>query len=325
VLRRLLDEGSRHDAEYGGGLSNHLPMALVALKRLGADDARLARLAAAHAVRLEPAPAAQAWPAGDAWASRLGDRSAWPVYRQLFAEWLVHEGAADTCQQVMPVLMAGCGAAAFHGLIRAAYALQAGHAGELADGLSYWACRHLPLGGPPSGAERDPAELLVALDRAAQRWAPAGRMISDRMRWVAAQPAFGRIADQLRVDDKTLPRLAELGARLYAATGDLTALHLVTSAHALRVVLSVLDDDAPTAEMVGHYWRAFAAAVASVRAAPRRAAPAPLPWPEIVAAALGSDDEHLIKLVDSCREQERALGGGMWRRAATRGVLQART
>ena len=33
-----------------------------------------------------------------------------------------------------------------------------------------------------------------------------------------------------------------------------------------------------------------------------------LPWSQIVAGAIESDDDHVIKLVDSCRELEAALG-----------------
>ena len=48
-----------------------------------------------------------------------------------------------------------------------------------------------------------------------------------------------------------------------------------------------------------------------------------LPWPVLVDAALASDDEHLIKLVDSCREEEAAHGGPDWQRAASRAVRDA--
>ena len=64
-LAQLLDDGARFDAEFAGGLSNHLPMALVSLKRLGADDRRLAEFAAGYSARLEPAPPAATWPAGE--------------------------------------------------------------------------------------------------------------------------------------------------------------------------------------------------------------------------------------------------------------------
>ena len=282
-LRPHLDAAARFDAEYGNKLSNHLPMALVALSRLGADAARLDAFAAHYASRLHAAPPAQPWPAGEAWQSRFGDPQAWPIYRGLFNEWFDDEGAPAVLAQALPPLLRGVGAAAFHGLIRTASALAAGHSHELADALAYWACRWFSLGEPPSGGRlRDPAT--------------------------------------------TLEQLARLAAERYAASADFTVLHLVTSAHALRLVLPWLDGDEAAAAL-GHYWLAYAAGhVASGLAEePRRAlAPAPLlPWPALVARAIASDDEHLIKLVDSCREQERAYAGTVWREAAARAAAGA--
>jgi hypothetical protein len=48
-----------------------------------------------------------------------------------------------------------------------------------------------------------------------------------------------------------------------------------------------------------------------------------LAWPEVVARAIESDDEHCIKLVDSCRELERSVGGAVWSLAASRAVAVA--
>jgi hypothetical protein len=45
-----------------------------------------------------------------------------------------------------------------------------------------------------------------------------------------------------------------------------------------------------------------------------------LPWPEIVARAIDSDDDHEIKLVDTCRELERVWGGAVWSVAASRAL-----
>ncbi len=313
----LLNAGAAFDAEYGKGLSNHRPMALLALQRLGAGDARLVAFAAQYERKLRPAPPAQAWPAGDSWRSRLGQLDAWPAYRDLFAQWLLHEGAGDVLAQTLPALMAGCGAAAFHGLIRTACAVQAAHRQELADALAYWACRWLDLGDDVSAnaTETDPAAVLRQLP-VPRRELP-GDLIFQRMQAVAAQRGFGAAASRLRIDGDTLPRLARGAAELYAASGNFTVLHLVTSAHALRVLLPFIDDEAEAA--VRSYWRAFAAAWAASGAAPLPRSPS-LPWKQIVARALASDDDHVIKLVDSCREQHAALGGDVWQRAATRAV-----
>jgi Questin oxidase-like len=319
-LRQLLDHGTRFDAEYGAGLSNHLPMALLALQRLGASEDRLEAFATRYASRLEPAPPAEPWPAGDAWKGRLGERSAWPAYRSLFAEWLAFEEAEAVLAQALPDLMSGCGGAAFHGLIRTAYAMQAGHPGELADALAYWACRHLPLGAAPAGRQKNPTVLLPALEAALEGRALDQGLIFERMREAATLPAFARVAARLRVHEGTLPALARLAAGLYARSGDFAALHLVTSAHAVRVLLPFVDDPALA---VGYYWRAFAAGfgASGVKAGEPVEA---RDWPSLAAAAVAGDDEHVVKLVDSCREEERAYGGDDWRLAASRAV-QART
>lgn len=316
ALLALLDEGAAFDAEYGNGLSNHLPMALQALHRLGAGEERLATFARAYVPRLDAAPPAAAWPAGDAWTSRLGERAAWPAYRDLFAQWLLHEGAGDVLGQVLPRLMPGVGAAAFHGLIRTASAVQSAHRQELADALAYWACRWLDLGHSRArGRAADPARLLPRLPVAAS----GARLIFERMQAAAALPAFTQTVAQLRIDAGTLPRLAELAATLYARSGDFTVLHLVTSAHAMRVLLPFLEEPVPA---VRAYWRAFAAGVAATDLEPEEPA-APQPWERLLELALASDDEHVIKLVDVCREETAAYGGEAWQRAASRLLRRA--
>lgn len=315
-LIELIDAGAGFDAEYAGGLSNHRPMALLALARLGASDERLVAFAQRYEQRLQPAPPHTPWPAGDAWASRLGQREAWPAYRDLFLHWLITEDAGDVLGQVLPTLMRGCGGAAFHGLIRTAYALEATHRRELADALAYWACRWLDLGEAPAGDDDDAEAVLRRLHAIEAEF----DLIFQAMQHAAAQPHFQAQVARLRVHEGTLPQLSHLAAMAYAASGNFTALHLVTSAHALRLLLPYVDEPLPA---VAHYARAFAAAVcaAGLRAAP---APTAADWDAVIAAAIASDDDHVIKLVYSCRAQQAALGpGGPWLAAATRAVTPA--
>ena len=324
TLLAWLDAGAGHHAEYGDRLSNHLPMAAFALHRLGAPPARLQAWAAAYATRLQPAPAAEAWPSGDAWAAHLGRREAWPIYRDLFTQWLAQEGAGDVLEAVLPRLMEGCAGAAFHGLIRTAYATQSAHRQELADALAHWAAVWQPvpvaIGSAPApgqATEPDPATVLRRLPL--PPLPIAGGLIADRVATVAAWPGFAEATTQLRVDENTLERLARGAAELYAASGSFTLLHLLTSAHAVRVLLPVLDDPLPAVQA---YWRAYAAAWAASNARALGAVPLQ-PWARIIEAGIAADDDHSAKLVDSCREQQSAYGGDVWRRAASR-VVPAR-
>lgn len=324
-LRQQLDASAGWDAEYGHNLASHLPMALTALARLGADELRREAFARVYATRLHAAPPRAPWPAGEPWQARFGDPRAWPAYRSLFDDWLDHEGAPVVLAQALPALLRGVGAAAFHGPIRAAYAVAAGHSHELADALAYWACRWFSLGpAPRGGAEHDAARLLARI-RIAK---PKPALIAERMALAATDPAFAAVAAMLHIEPAaTLEPLATLAARLYAQSRNFTVLHLVTSAHAMRVLLPWLDED-DVAAALGHYWLAYAAGyVASglaqgAGAKPSRATPT-LPWDAIVTRAIASGDDHQIKLVDSCREQARGYGGEVWREAASRAVAPA--
>ena len=323
ALREQLNAAARWDAEYGPSLSNHLPMALTALARLGAGEARLAAFASRYAERLQPMPPAEPWPAGEAWRALLGQPRAWPAYRSLFRDWIAHEGAADVLSQALPVLMAGVGAAAFHGPIRVAQALAANHADELIDALAYWSCRWFACGAADgAGSNADTMAVLNALDLSAEL-APAP-LIAQQMAQAAAHPRFAAAVARWRVDaHTTLPRLAMLAADRYAARAEFTVLHLVTSAQSMTALLPWLDAD-ERLPALRHYAAAAAAAWATL---PRTPAATPhfdlLAWPEIVARAIQSDDDHVIKLVDACRELERALGGAVWARAASRAVASS--
>lgn len=308
-----LDEGARFDAEYQQGLSNHLPMALLALQRLGSSEARIDTFATRYVWRLESAPNTISWPSGEHWRNMLGIRDSWPTYRTLFREWIGRDGADVVLAQVLPELMAGCGAAAFHGIIRTAYAVQGGHERELADGLAYWACRHLPLGdGGGDGTVDDPTVVLhqmstTSFDR---------NLIVESMCDAVQEPDFDQLIKLLKVDDSTLNRLSRLAAMLYSSSGNFTVLHLITSCHAMRVLLPLLDNPLPAMHA---YWRAYVAGYMASDLCLDKTTTLQ-PWDQIIDIAIASDDEHVIKLVDSCREEERAYGGDEWHLAASRAV-----
>ena len=330
-LNQQLDHSLRFDAEYGQRLSNHLPMLLVALHRLGASPERIAAASARYEGKLHTMPPLQAWSAGDPWREPFGQPEAWPRYRDLFTTWLQEEGAGDTLRQTLPALLPGSGAAAFHGLIRTAYAVDAGHRAELAHALAYWSSRWLDVGvvgGDTAavhthGTQANPAPLLQAAARVPGVAGSTSGYIVERLHHAAWQPGFAAAIAALRLDEGTLPRLARHAAQLYARSGNFTVLHLVTSAWALRVLLPFVDADGGLPAALASYWRAYAAGAAGLRAGikPGRA-PLPLPWPQILDRALHSDDEHVVKLVHACQQEQQAHGGADdWQKAATRGVL----
>lgn len=330
TLNDWLTRSRAWDAEYGDKLASHLPMVLTALDRLGATRRQTEAFVAHYTQQLHPAPsledASALWGApGDGrpggWLAGRGQVAAWPWLRVQFAAQIQTQGIAATLAHALPELMPGVGAAAFHGLIRVGYAIDAGHPGELADALAYWACRWFALQVPEPGlaalpAQADPMTVLAGL--ALPR--PTAPLIAERMAMVAGQPAVAQAVAQWVYDAAAplanLQTLGETAAKLYIQTGHFTVLHLVTSAHAMRVCLGAVPE-VGRAPALQHYWAAFVAAYASCGPLLTKPAQPKLAWRHITERTLASLDDHLVKLVDTSLAQEATYGGDVWRKVAS--------
>jgi hypothetical protein len=321
TLHPLLDANLRLPAEYASGLTNHLPMALHALDRMGASAPQMRRFFDGYAARFErPGPAAAAVPPLADWVSHRGRYESLAALQSTFADALRRDDPPTVLRRVVPQLMPGVGAAAFHGLLRTAHAFEGGHLGELAHGLAYWAARWFALAPVPVQSPRlDFDSWATRLTHDASGWASDAALISQRMQHAEQAPAYRALAGRLALGDDTLARLSAFAATAYAESGNFTVLHLVTGCHAARVLLPFAGETLPA---LGSVLRAVTAAyLASGVAGTRRAPPpAPAQWPALVAGALRAGDEHVIKLVDACIAEASLCGDAPYRQAATRGL-----
>ena len=320
VLTALLDRAQAYAPEYGGSLSTHLPMALVALNSLGADESRMEAFFTTISARLNPAPAVAV--ACDDWLALRSDRAAFATLRAHFLQAIADQGRDAVLRQVLPSLADGVGTAAFHGLLRTASATVANHDTELASGLAVWASGYLPLSSfvatpTPDANSANVANWLAHMAAHGDAWrTDRGGMITPQMRAFVRTPAFRDGADRLAVHDGTLRELAAQALAIYLRTKNFTVLHLITSAHALRMLMPWLN--APLVA-VRHYARAYAAGVAAsgVKLDAPMIAVNLLPWPEVLRAGTASDDEHVIKLVYACHEEWKVTGEAGYQRAAS--------
>ena len=320
VLTALLDRAQAFAPEYRGDLSNHLPMALVALDSLGADAARMEAFFAIASAKLDPAPSLAA--ACEDWTAKRGDLTAFPSLRAHFAESIAAHGRDATLRRTLPLLVDGVGAAAFHGLLRTASAVVATHDDELASGLAHWACWHMPLEpcvAAQTESDSDVSTWLAGMATQADGWRSEAGLIALRMMAFVHTPAFRDWVDRLQVHDGTLRELAARALSIYLRTKNFTVLHLITSAHALRLLMPWIDEPPIAAR---HYARAYAAGVAGsgVKLDAPIIAVNVLPWTDALRAGAASHDEHVIKLVYACHEEWKVTGDAEYQRAASLAV-----
>jgi hypothetical protein len=317
-LRALLAENRTRDPEYRGGLSNHQSMALGALRALGANDAQLARFAQTYGARLVPRRARAPLVSNDFRAS-IGTPAALVGVAELFERELEGRERASLLAEVLPELVPGISGAAFHGLIRTAYALDAEDDAELAHALAYFVTVAKPLRALPAplpGAADAPAALVAcaAADEALAKGTFRG-LISDALRLAANQAGFDAHVAVLRVGPATLDELAAVALEHYVRTLDFTALHAVTSTHALRLLLPYLEDPEPALRYQ------FQALLAARLTSPGRSDHAELreplaDFPALARIALESDDDHAAKFVFSCWEEAKVRPTAAYREAA---------
>jgi hypothetical protein len=313
----LLAENRARDPEYGGGLSNHLPMSLVALAELGADDDRLAAFARTGARRLEPLRPLGEPIAWSAWSRAIGKDDALGGLLGAFDRRLRERGRTEVLAEVLPRLVPALGAQLFHGIIRCAYALRVDDDEELAHGLAYWASAAVPLRplAPVVATPRPAAELL----REALASRDLGGAIDSgpsmmRMRTASARPGFDALIAGYDPGEDDRPALAELARDVWRGTSSFIALHLVTGTQALGVLWPHLADRRAALRW---HWQGLLAATLTFDPPAPVDAPAPAAsWSELHARAIGRDDDHDVKLVDACTQERTASADAAWRHAA---------
>ncbi|MCX9155766.1 questin oxidase family protein [Niveibacterium sp. 24ML] len=296
------------DTSLTNGFTNHLPMTLAALSALGADAMVLDRFTAHYRgqVRpLPPAPAAVASPS-------LGDGTGYPAWLDFFTGQIALQGPEQVLADWLPALLEGISTAAFHGLIRLAYGVRFACATEMAGGLAmlaaYRTLTPLPTGVGSTGAAEGLRALAQGTALAEVRFEQP--MIMRRLVEVMRHPAFAAAVSPLRIEkgaDRAWSSLALAATRLYRATADFSALHLITALHALQVLWPFMRDHAACLQ---RFWFAFCAVYVAIgRPWPMAYADdgPPLDWPTLTQVALNSTDEHVIKLVESCHAMAATL------------------
>ena len=324
---QLLAQCQEFAPEFAGGMSLHLPMALTALHKMGAVDARLTDFYTQQSTKLAHYLPSEQIIEQDQWRDFLGQTQYYASYRDFFLEQIRRHGYSSCLRQFLPHLLPGIASAAFHALIRLAYALEiptpemggeesaeACIKQEVAAALASFASQFQALGhvcATNSANALAPSQIRRLLEQLLapplQTWSCESDLISAQIATVAALPAFESVSTWLANDELTLQYLSSCAAHIYLQESNFTVLHMLTASHAMRLVLPYFSDQSLA---LRGFWQAYAAAfiASGVRYIPQ-AEPAigPLPdWQQIFNLAMASDNEHVIKLVYSCCEEYQA-------------------
>jgi hypothetical protein len=310
ALDRLLDDALGFDPVARGGFINHLPMSLVAARRLGADDATL-----------------QDWfdrqTRGDFLVPR--DR---PDGLDEAARRIDARGIAEEVRERLPAVVHDPFSQFFHAPIRVELAVNAAHAGQVADALRNWEAHVTPeheLGAHPGGEEGD-LDFATVMGRVASRPEARAPHLPPAPE-VAASRWFRAELERLRLHDQLLDEVEAFTLSTHARPRDFGTLHLVTGTRAARSLIGLLDANAAdrlswaTARAVASAYLAFGSpAVADDDEWARRQERTIADWGVIGRRAVASRDPHVAKLVYACLLGSTRTGDVRYRIVAGRQV-----
>ncbi len=158
-----LERFHRTGPEREGWLSNHGPMVVEALERLGHDE-RVHPWSDRYLRRLEELPGRVAPIDAAAWRDPLGDPVRTGDWITFFVEQSEQQPWQTLLTQWWPRLLPGIAAGATHGVIRVGHAVRALRASEteprrheLAHALAYWAARWQPVPVLPGNGNQQTA------------------------------------------------------------------------------------------------------------------------------------------------------------------------
>jgi hypothetical protein len=331
VLQRLLDEELSSDPTTVRGLTNHLPMALVAKERLGADADELLRFAAMYSRRINALDEPSTRLDETTWRSAIGERAAAADLRDYFLRSVNDRGTDEALRTHLPALLPGISGAAFHGAIRLAYAIEVSSPSRIAAGLAYLAEVGGPLKPlvPVTATTRDPAKVVEDLSKSHDLPAPPrGVNITEEMYAVARSEVFDAAVSSLEVGEDTDEKLARLALDLYASTDNFTALHGVTGLEAITSLRPWIDDQEQLSRFA---FQALVAAYLSIGS--------PALWSvdrlddfvganerdptQVASIAAFNDDEHVSKLVYTAQRSWGKTGDPLYLAVAARKAFSA--
>ncbi|WP_440992746.1 questin oxidase family protein [Cysteiniphilum litorale] len=251
-IKDYLDKVKPYDNYYRGKLATHLPMAFIALNEMGANDCQMQKFFEYYKPKLEIKPARNMMVFQENWQAYCFKEKHFVDLEVFFASEIKRDGVDKVLNKYLPRLSQNLTSAAFHPLIRLAFAIQAESQSETAAALAYIAdaCSVITpqLVRNNTFSEKQAFDAFTILEELRKNGEvikvhKINGLIADRMRYIDGLSEFNSVFNTLTNDRWTLTAIANLSLNLYLRTNNFTALHALTGTQALRVVLPYISKE----------------------------------------------------------------------------------
>ena len=291
----LLHHRDAYEPDYQGHLTDHLPMMLLAMHGLGADQETIETRHQRYIRHLDLADQVET-PKLARVEDGFGERSAYRALVRYFDDEIASAGVDDTLASHLPKIMSGWVRHAFHGTIRLAYGIRFSVESEVAAGLAYL-------------ASAGPDEDLARIGKGATQsdhfaWPPSidieSSRFDDRYDEVLKANTFAVHTHVLAENER---QVAEDVLALFNHTQGFFALHMVTGTHALGICADAIEENVDGLMNAG-----LSAAYLAIEAPMFVSSATPKP--------ISMDFAHEVKVAFSCLDQARRFSSVHYEKAS---------
>ena len=314
VLFSLLDANQAF-ALQARGTTNHCPMALIAMAKMGAGDQRLADFfefwRGTYAMDAEIFPLDLTL-TRENYLQSVGRASQFLQLQDFFYRWIQSDNICHVVRELFNELPLAPASGAFHALIRLGYGVKVSHCGEVAAAMAAMVVGNFSTHLPSQGGEYVTSlqEGFSQLSKKFKGRRVEGEMITTKMHAVFKDQEFQQACPRFLHHEGILAEMRDLAILCYFQTQSFTALHMVTALEALAS-LSEKISDLLSNEVLEDVWTALCVAYVSIGAPPLLLMnPSPVAmhssfvqqeaWLQLFALATQSNDDHVIKFTYSC-------------------------
>jgi len=230
-------------------------------------------------------------------------------------------GLYKTLNQYLPLLLEGVAASAFHALLMIGYGLMGNNDDSVLIGLTFMSFSFLSFGkleNYPQTQSVEPRDIIQlihndsqfeALDYNKETEFPNKlKSAIEDVKFVELLSFYNSIP--LKNSHKGIDfynKISQLVIQIFASSSDdFFLLHAVTGTHSFRYLLPYLGDESTQLQCVRYLWKALLAIYivqGRIEVKTLKELNEDWDWEEIIALAIRSDDEHVLKFVYTCHDE----------------------
>ena len=310
MILELINKNNGYRPFFADGQTNHLPMTLFAMYKIGASEIELNNFVEEYKQhhKMEKLFFIDSTININNWTEYLGQTEKFEEYQEFFKLEMIKLGTRKMIENYFNCLISGIASEAFHCLIKLCYAIESDNENEVINALAYFCACYFQIPTIKKIVTQSSISLIIK-DIENSNWFSKhiyeGHTISKKIMCVFNDPEFSyNIQFPDFTNDKVILQLKNSVLKIHLSRWNFISLHLVTSFHSLKIIEPYVTDKD---DLYKKYWTTVIGCLVAMNKVISKSVSLDIVcdfnWDKTFKKALETKEEHVIKLVYSCYKE----------------------